>query len=60
METVAVNYHDKDGRVFNQFHLSAGDDAGAVKWMEISRDLLLYASHADMVKKVTELHKAFY
>lgn len=60
METVAVNYHDDDGRVFDQFNLSAGDDAGAVKWTEISRELSLYASHSAMVKRVAEMHNAYY
>ena len=60
METVAVNYHDEDGRVFDQFNLSAGDDAGAVKWTEISRELSLYASHSAMVKKVAENHNAYF
>lgn len=54
METVAVNFHDESGETFCKFKLHAGDDAGKVKWMEISADLKLYASHATFVKNVCE------
>ncbi|XP_016849025.2 ADP-ribose pyrophosphatase, mitochondrial isoform X1 [Anolis carolinensis] len=54
METEAVNYHDESGEVMNKLHLEAGDDAGKVKWVDISEKLKLYASHADFVKLVAE------
>ena len=54
MESQAVNYHDEDGRAFDKFDLKAGDDASQVKWMEVSRDMHLYANHYDLIKKVAQ------
>uniref|UniRef100_A0A6J0V528 ADP-ribose pyrophosphatase, mitochondrial n=1 Tax=Pogona vitticeps TaxID=103695 RepID=A0A6J0V528_9SAUR len=54
METEAVNYHDETGEVMNKLHLEAGDDAGKVKWVDISEKLKLYANHADFVRIVAE------
>ncbi len=54
METVCVNFHDEDGTIFDQFKLHAGDDAVGVKWVDITPDIQLYASHADFVHKVYE------
>lgn len=58
METTAYNFHDEDGEVFKNFHLSAGDDAGQVTWMTINKDLNLYASHRDFVELITEKHNS--
>jgi len=38
--------------------LSAGDDAGAVKWMAIDGTTKLYASHADFIRIVAQKHNA--
>ncbi|XP_061494102.1 ADP-ribose pyrophosphatase, mitochondrial isoform X2 [Rhineura floridana] len=54
METEAVNYHDETGEAMDNLHLEAGDDAGKVKWIDISEKLKLYASHADFVRLVAE------
>lgn len=54
MESEAVNYHDHTGKAFDKFSLHAGDDAKNVRWMEVSRELHLYANHYDLVKKVAE------
>ena len=54
METVCVNFHD-DGNLFDKFKLHAGDDAVGVKWVDITPDIQLYASHSDFVHKVYEL-----
>ncbi|CAH1971874.1 unnamed protein product [Acanthoscelides obtectus] len=54
METVAVNFHDEDGTHVGKFELTAGDDAQNVKWMDINRDLKLYASHSNFMKLVVE------
>eukprot|EP01083_Nonionella_stella_P228743 810411_1 len=43
METVAFNYHDKNGDNVGKFNLKAGDDAAKVKWMKIDKNLKLYA-----------------
>lgn len=45
METVAMNFHDADGSGVAKIKLNAGDDAVGVQWLELSRDLALYASH---------------
>uniref|UniRef100_A0A8C6JT45 ADP-ribose pyrophosphatase, mitochondrial n=3 Tax=Melopsittacus undulatus TaxID=13146 RepID=A0A8C6JT45_MELUD len=54
METEAVNYHDETGETLDNLPLEAGDDAGMVKWVDISEKLKLYASHSYFVKLVTE------
>jgi len=54
METVAVNFHDDDGNIFNKFKLQAGDDAGAVRWMELDSSIDLYASHIQFLKNVAQ------
>jgi ADP-ribose pyrophosphatase len=58
METVAMNFHDEDGKATGRFKLHAGDDAGAVSWVDGSTDMPMYASHQDFMKATLELHKA--
>jgi len=58
METVAVNFHDDSGTSVGLFPLCAGDDAVNVRWMDISRDLKLYASHSDFIAKVVAKHNS--
>lgn len=60
METVAVNFHDEDGNVFSKFKLHAGDDAGAVQWLELAGSLDLYASHIQFLKKAADMHGAHF
>lgn len=38
--------------------LEAGDDAGKVKWVDISDKLKLYASHSQFIKLVAEKRDA--
>lgn len=52
METVAVNFHDESGNSVGAFPLRAGDDAVNVHWMDVSKELSLYASHSDFIAKV--------
>ncbi|XP_028966718.1 deoxyhypusine hydroxylase [Galendromus occidentalis] len=52
METTAVNYHDERGHTVGNMKLSAGSDAGKVRWMPLSQELALYASHASFLEKV--------
>ncbi|KXJ68322.1 hypothetical protein RP20_CCG004201 [Aedes albopictus] len=54
METVAVNFHDEDGSIVGRFNLHAGDDAAKVKWMDIDSGVKLYASHANIVRRVVD------
>lgn len=49
METVAMHFHDEDATVLNGIALEAGDDAGAVRWIDLDRNVVLYANHLDMV-----------
>ncbi len=35
METVAFLFHDATGEEVGKFDLKAGDDAKALKWMEV-------------------------
>ncbi|KAG8511645.1 ADP-ribose pyrophosphatase, mitochondrial [Galemys pyrenaicus] len=58
IETEAVNYHDKTGEIMDNLILEAGDDAGKVKWVDISDKLKLYASHSQFIKIVTEKQDA--
>ncbi|XP_073897893.1 ADP-ribose pyrophosphatase, mitochondrial isoform X3 [Castor canadensis] len=58
METEAVNYHDETGEIMDNLTLEAGDDAGKVKWVDISDKLKLYASHAHFIKLVAEKRDA--
>jgi len=46
------------GTSVGQLPLHPGDDAGAVRWLDIDDTLHLYASHLDFIKKVVELHDA--
>ncbi|XP_063716344.1 transient receptor potential cation channel subfamily M member-like 2 isoform X3 [Symsagittifera roscoffensis] len=57
METVAVNFHDQDGKLKDS-QLQGGDDATSAFWQEISSSLNLYASHYDFIKRTAELHGA--
>merc|ERR1712130_59653 len=54
METVAFNFHDPSGQEVGQLPLQAGDDAGAIQWMPLNKEVILYASHKDFVEKVVE------
>ncbi|XP_062991775.1 ADP-ribose pyrophosphatase, mitochondrial isoform X2 [Elgaria multicarinata webbii] len=58
METEAVNYHDESGEAMDNLHLEAGDDAGKVKWVDMSEKLKLYANHVDFVRLVAEKRRA--
>ncbi|XP_018319070.1 ADP-ribose pyrophosphatase, mitochondrial-like isoform X2 [Agrilus planipennis] len=58
IETVAANFHDEDGTSVGQFELNAGDDAKNVKWMDIDKNLNLYASHSQLIQYVVKLRGA--
>ncbi|XP_052859897.1 ADP-ribose pyrophosphatase, mitochondrial [Anopheles cruzii] len=58
METVAVNFHDETGAVVGRFPLHAGDDAAKVRWMDVSEEVKLYASHSNIVKRVVDMLEA--
>ncbi|CAK1580336.1 unnamed protein product [Parnassius mnemosyne] len=54
METVAYNFHDHDGSTVGKLKLNAGDDAVGVRWVDITPDIKLYASHKDIVEEVSK------
>lgn len=54
METVAVNFHDETGEIVANFKLNAGDDAAKVKWMDVNRNIKLYATHSLIVEKAVQ------
>lgn len=56
--TNAVNVHD-NGVLFNSVVFKAGDDAVDVKWMEVDRNLELYANHKTFVMATAELLGAY-
>lgn len=58
LETEAVNYHDETGEIMDNLTLEAGDDAGKVKWVDITDKLQLYASHSQFIKIVAEKRDA--
>lgn len=45
-------------QTFSLISVLVGDDAIGVKWIDINKDLKLFASHSDFVKKVAEMHDA--
>ena len=55
METVAFHFHDETGDKIGKFDLKAGDDAKDLKWMQLSDELQLYASHKLFLNKVASL-----
>jgi ADP-ribose pyrophosphatase YjhB (NUDIX family) len=58
METTAVNVHDPDGSVFDEFELESGDDAAAAKWATYTPGMTLFASHTSFLAKTYELRAA--
>lgn len=58
METVAFNFHDEIGTSVGKFDLKAGDDAKDIRWIDINKDLDLYASHSELIHKVVEIRGA--
>ncbi|XP_049873238.1 ADP-ribose pyrophosphatase, mitochondrial [Pectinophora gossypiella] len=60
METLAINFHDEDGSVVGGLKLHAGDDAVGVRWVDITPDLKLYASHKDIVYEVLRKRLSMY
>lgn len=46
------------GDIMDNLTLEAGDDAGKVKWVDISDQLQLYASHSQFIKLVAEKRDA--
>ncbi|XP_031631486.1 ADP-ribose pyrophosphatase, mitochondrial [Contarinia nasturtii] len=54
IETTAFNFHDDTGDTLKDIKFEAGDDAGSVRWLDLDRNIELYANHHDIVSKVAE------
>ncbi|XP_050437215.1 ADP-ribose pyrophosphatase, mitochondrial isoform X2 [Adelges cooleyi] len=52
METVAMHFHDEKGDHVGKLNLHAGDDAIGVKWIDLNRNLKLFASHISYLELV--------
>ncbi|CAF4488653.1 unnamed protein product [Rotaria socialis] len=60
IETVAINFHDETGQLTKHIHLDAGDDATNVAWRPIDRNIDLYASHKEILKRVVDRFDAYW
>ncbi|XP_032686867.1 ADP-ribose pyrophosphatase, mitochondrial [Odontomachus brunneus] len=58
METVAINFHDEDNSVVGKLALKAGDDARNVRWMDVNRQINLYANHSEFIRKTVSRRDA--
>ena len=58
METVAINFHDEENNIVGKLRLKAGDDARNVRWMDLNKEINLYANHSDFVNTVVSRRKA--
>ena len=58
METIACNFHDEKGDLVGSLDLKGGDDAEHAIWLDLNKDLKLFASHVDFLHHVANLHKA--
>lgn len=54
MEAIATLFHDEEGVNVGKLKLHAGDDAVGVKWVDIDRNLKLYASHLSFLEIVSK------
>lgn len=55
METVVFNFHDTKGLLKN-VALQAGDDATALRWLQVDSKEPLYASHSDFIELLKASH----
>ncbi|KAG5682289.1 hypothetical protein PVAND_011649 [Polypedilum vanderplanki] len=60
METVAFNFHDESGDFLKQLNFEAGDDAVGIHWIDVSRDVKLYASHLKLIEATAQLRNAHF
>lgn len=60
METVCVNMHDEDGSFLSKLNFEAGDDAIAIHWIDVSRNVKLYASHSKLIEAAAKLRNAHF
>lgn len=53
METVATLFHDDKGVHVGMLKLHAGDDAVGVKWIDLDKNLKLYANHLSFLEEIS-------
>ena len=58
METLACNFHDENSEIIGFFELKGGDDAESAKWIDLSSELMLFASHKDFLHNVAVMHNS--
>ncbi|XP_074108972.1 ADP-ribose pyrophosphatase, mitochondrial [Cotesia typhae] len=58
LETSASNFHDEDSSIVGNIPFEAGDDAANVRWIDMDKDLDLYASHSQFIELVSQKHNA--
>ncbi len=58
METIACNFHDETGDLVGKLLLKGGDDANHSKWIDLNKNLRLFASHYDFLEQVVTIHNA--
>lgn len=54
METTATHFHDDKGDRVGILKLNAGDDAVGVKWIDLDKNLKLYANHLSFLEKISK------
>ena len=52
METTVYNFHDDNNEFAGKLQLRGGDDAEKAKWIDLTPELDLFASHADFLYKI--------
>lgn len=52
METIATLFHDEKGVNVGILKLQAGDDAIGVKWVDLDRNLKLFANHISFLEEI--------
>lgn len=52
METIVNLFHDDKGTHVGMLKLHAGDDAIGVKWIDLDKNLQLYANHLSFLKEI--------
>lgn len=60
METVAVNFHDETGEFLSKLKFEAGDDAVGIHWIDVDKNIKLYASHSKFIEKTAEIKKSHF
>lgn len=53
METIATLFHDEEGINVGMLKLHAGDDAVGVKWIDLDKNIKLYANHLLFLEKIS-------